>query len=237
MNRSAKLQLISLGLAVLANKRAKAKPTVIKGIDGRDGRDAPTKDEVVESLVPFIPEPIKGERGLDGKDAPQLEEVIDNLKRYIPAPVKGDKGRDAPTMDQILEEVKPLIPIPQDGRDGKDAPPLHVIVKHVLDKMPKPKDGKHGKNGKDGKDGKDGKAPAHQVQGTKIRFKQPNGVWGQWINMSGRDQVVKIIRTTETSDVTLTNQFPLIPDGEWNGLQTEWNNIAIWNDEHIWRTT
>ena len=56
---------------------------------------------------------------------------------------------------------------------------------------PKAKDGAAGKSGKDGADGTDGadgavgKAPAHEWQGTKLRFKLPTGRWGKFVDLKG----------------------------------------------------
>lgn len=33
--------------------------------------------------------------------------------------------------------------------------------------------------------GKDGTAPEHQWDGTKVRFKKPNGQWGKWVDLIG----------------------------------------------------
>lgn len=64
------------------------------------------------------------------------------------------------------------IPTPRDGKDGKDG-----------------KDGRDGVDGKDGKnglDGKDGTVPDHEITGRMIRFKKPNGEWGEYIKLVSR---------------------------------------------------
>jgi len=38
--------------------------------------------------------------------------------------------------------------------------------------------------GERGMPGKDGKTPQHQIDGHKIRFENPDGTWGQWINFA-----------------------------------------------------
>ena len=44
-------------------------------------------------------------------------------------------------------------------------------------------DGKNGIDGWDGQDGIDGDIPEHQWDGTKIRFRQPSGQWGQYVEL------------------------------------------------------
>jgi hypothetical protein len=42
-------------------------------------------------------------------------------------------------------------------------------------------DGRDGSDGWDGQDGVDGDIPEHEWNGTQIRFKQPNGQWGEFV--------------------------------------------------------
>lgn len=62
----------------------------------------------------------------------------------------------------------------KDGRDGKDG-------KAGKDGKP----GADGKDGKDGVDGVDGKSPAHQWDGTSLRFRKPDGKWGKYTDLQG----------------------------------------------------
>lgn len=34
--------------------------------------------------------------------------------------------------------------------------------------------------------GKDGNAPAHEWDGAKLRFRNPDGTWGKWVNLRGK---------------------------------------------------
>lgn len=43
--------------------------------------------------------------------------------------------------------------------------------------------GEQGEKGKDGKDGKNGKPPKHQYNHGRIRFENPDGTWGEWIEI------------------------------------------------------
>ena len=75
-------------------------------------------------------------------------------------------------LTKLIKEVESLIP------------DYNEIKKDLLSyakSIPTPRDGKDGKDGKDGIDGKDGQIPDHEVLGRMIRFKKPNGQWGQWV--------------------------------------------------------
>jgi hypothetical protein len=58
------------------------------------------------------------------------------------------------------------------GKDGKDG-----------------KDGKHARDGKDGGKGEQGPPPKHEVRNRRIRFQQPNGTWGPWIDLGALNVV------------------------------------------------
>lgn len=83
----------------------------------------------------------------------------------------GKQGRDGPQG------------IPgKDGRDGKDGA-----------RGPKGEKGNPGKDGRDGKDGETGKPPKHQWDGKKIRFENPDGSWGPWVDIQGRPGLVQYL--------------------------------------------
>lgn len=46
-------------------------------------------------------------------------------------------------------------------------------------------DGLDGTNGEHGNDGKPGQAPSHEWDGTKIRFQNSDGSWGEWTDLRG----------------------------------------------------
>lgn len=48
-------------------------------------------------------------------------------------------------------------------------------------------DGKKGDKGDTGPQGETGPAPDHEWQGTKLRFKKPNGKWGKAVDLKGKD--------------------------------------------------
>ena len=62
----------------------------------------------------------------------------------------------------------------KDGKDGRDGRPGRDG-----------RDGQDGTAGHDGKDGKDGEMPEHEWEGSRIRFMQPDGEWGAWVDLRG----------------------------------------------------
>lgn len=62
----------------------------------------------------------------------------------------------------------------RDGADGKDGAPGRDGA-----------DGKDGVHGRDGVDGKDGATPKHEWSGSKLRFEQADGSWGEWVDLRG----------------------------------------------------
>lgn len=91
--------------------------------------------------------------------------------------------------------------VTRDGVDGKDgAPgatgPQGIAGINGVDGLPG-RDGVDGTPGRDGIDGVDGlpgepgKAPEHEIVGDRIRFKNPDGSWGKWIDFgpAARGQV------------------------------------------------
>lgn len=116
------------------------------------------------------------------------------------------------------------------GRDGKDG-----------------KDGKDGRPGRDGKDGKDGKpgpqgekgekgdtgsAPAHQWDGTKLRFKRPDGQWGKTVDLKGEGGVAFVGGGRWSPDV-LPLATDVVPDeiivkqsGVW--VRATWGQFRDW---------
>lgn len=68
-------------------------------------------------------------------------------------------------------------PAGKDGMDGRDG-----------------KDGTNGKDGRDGRDGTNGRSggrgpvgpmPEHEWKGTSLRFEEPDGEWGPYVNLKG----------------------------------------------------
>ena len=165
-----KLQLITLATAILARRRTL--------VAGKDGRDAPTLDDLTGVIRSLIPAPIAGK---DGRDAPTLDDLTGVIRSLIPAPIAGKDGK-TPIDWELRGLIKPLIPEPI---RGKDAPSIDEIVKKVLNKITLPEDGR---------------PPRHEVKNKKIRFKQPNGDWGQWLDLGGQNvYITKTVESTHSS--------------------------------------
>lgn len=98
----------------------------------------------------------------------------------------GEKLSNA--VDQLTERVNAV----QDGKDG--AP------------------GKPGAPGKDGERGPAGPAPDHEISGSKIRFKKPDGKWGKWLEAPqgepGKDGGIVMVRGGGSSGTDLAALLP-----------------------------
>jgi len=82
--------------------------------------------------------------------------------------VKGDKGdRGEPGISVKGDKGEP-------GRRGEDGRPGKKGDK-----------GDRGEPGKKGDKGDRGPAPEHQWERTRLRFKKPDGRWGQWVDLQG----------------------------------------------------
>lgn len=126
----------------------KVKPVVI---NGKDGRDAPTIEEVVEAVLAQIPTPKNGE-------SPDPKAIVNDVLAQMPTPRDGKDGRDAPAVNvsDVAAIVLAKLPTPKNGKDGRDAPELSTIVKSVKAQIKTPEPGRPGKDGKNGRDGKNG---------------------------------------------------------------------------------
>jgi hypothetical protein len=98
---------------------------------------------------------------------------------------------------------------------------LGAAVDVLTDKVNAVKDGKDGAPGKPGKPGKDGErgpagpVPEHEVSGHKIRFKNPDGKWGAWLEppagkdgKDGKDYGTVVIRGGGSSGTDLAALLP-----------------------------
>ncbi len=126
----------------------KVKPVVI---NGKDGRDAPTIEDVVEAVLAQIPTPKDGE-------SPDPKAIVNDVLAQMPTPRDGKDGRDAPAVNvsDVAAIVLAKLPTPKNGKDGRDAPELSTIVKSVKAQIKTPEPGRSGKDGKNGRDGKNG---------------------------------------------------------------------------------
>lgn len=100
--------------------------------------DSPTKEELLELIVPLIPEPVKGE---DGK-TPTEDELIDLIIPLIPEPIKGEDGIDG--QDYILteqdkKEIAKSIEVPVGGKIIEKTEVIKEVAKKDTPKQIKEK--------------------------------------------------------------------------------------------------
>lgn len=101
----------------------------------------------------------------DGK-TPTREELEAIIQPLIPPPKPGEPGEPGktPTEEELLELIESIMP---------ETPSISEIVGSVLKLIPPPKPGKPGK------------VPSHRWQGTFIQFQNPDGTWGDLVNLQG----------------------------------------------------
>lgn len=87
----------------------------------------------------------------------------------------GDPGKDAkPVSDRHIKKLlKPMIPKAIPGKEGP-LPSDRKIKKAIKPLIPAPVPGKPGE------------MPEHEWDGTKIRFELPDGDWGEWTDLRGK---------------------------------------------------
>lgn len=102
--------------------------------------------------------------GFDGTEKEWIDSLkaLDGLSAYELAQSLGFSG----TLEQFIESLRgPVGPSGKDGKDGKS-------IK--------------------GDKGDKGDMPAHQWDGTRLRFERPDGTWGQWVELKGLAQVASM---------------------------------------------
>ena len=160
---------MSVDVKALADRLAAVErlaASVRSGRDGRDGRDGVDAEPA--------PPPERGERGvrgdagLDGRDG-----------------INGTDGKDFDP-DLLRAEVQQavgLIPIPRDGLNGR-AGTRGVDGINGKDGTRGPR-GPKGDAGARGDPGPIGPMPAHEWNGTKLRFEDAPGEWGEFKDLRG----------------------------------------------------
>lgn len=131
----------------------------LQGIQGPAGADGAKGDP--GDTGPQGPQGIQGEKGDSGDTGPRG-----------PAGKKGDTGPQGPAGPKGNPGIQ--------GAEGPQGPQGEKGAKGD----PGPK-GNPGATGAPGKDGSDGLPPEHEWQGTALRFKEPDGSWGQAVDLRG----------------------------------------------------
>lgn len=131
----------------------------LQGIQGPAGADGAKGDP--GDTGPQGPQGIQGEKGDSGDTGPRgpAGEKGDTGPQGEPGP-KGDPG--------IVGPEGPQGPQGEKGATGDPGPK-----------------GNPGAKGEKGDDGAQGLPPEHEWQGTALRFKEPDGSWGQLVNLRG----------------------------------------------------
>lgn len=118
-------------------------------------------DELADSLLA----PIDGRDGKDG------------------APGRDGKDADPEMVAALVAQAVADMPFPRDGRDGLDADPalVRAEVARAISAMTL----RAGDRGAQGVAGEIGPMPAHEWSGTKLRFEEAPGTWGEWVDLRG----------------------------------------------------
>lgn len=132
-----------------------------------------------------------------------IDEILEKVSEDVLKRLKGEKG-DSPSKQEVLELVVKVFEANKEslkgepgkaGKPGKDAPLVNEnkIITEVVSKIPKPKNGEPGKPGEPGDKGEPGKTPNHEIDSYKLRFENPDGTWGEWIDF---EKLIKDVAKT-----------------------------------------
>ncbi|HNU95674.1 MAG TPA: hypothetical protein PKK32_01790, partial [Candidatus Paceibacterota bacterium] len=149
----------------------------------------------------------------------ELEEIQENLEPIKESLVgidfiKGEPGENGKDGKDGKDGYTPIKGIDyfdgKDGRDGKDGKDGYTPIKgkDYFDG----KDGKDGRDGLDGLKGEKGDKPRHKWEGTKLRFENPDGKWGQAVDLKGETGRAFIGYGGGGSNVRVKNDGTLISD-------------------------
>ena len=146
------------------------------------------------------------------------KEVDAELKKLRDNPPKDGK---TPTNDELKAIIQPLIPAPIPGKPGKDgySPSTGFLMELIADLIPDPIPGTPGGPGKAGKTGR---IPKHEWRGTFIRFENPDGSWGEWVNIQGAP--------SEPMEYTPGGSMPLINVRTASGQRFQGVNEIVFAD-------
>lgn len=178
-------------LALAAAKAAKDRPAQ-KGDKGEQGEQGERGQDAVAINIEFIGQS-------EGKIVARLENGVVFEIADLEA-LRGERGKDGETI---------VGPAGQAGKDGKDGRSFKKLTQPSGDRLriefsdrtfeeftlPAGAKGDRGERGERGADGvgiqgekgEKGDKPAHEWEGTKLRFENPDGTWGQWVDLKGKD--------------------------------------------------
>lgn len=124
--------------------------------------------------------PAAGRDGRDGEDGRPGTRGSDGERG--PAPDRAEVHGMLAELNASYMRANP-VPAGRDGKDGRNAEPpspqmLGAALKSYMAANPPDR-------GEQGARGADGKAPEHQWDGTRLRFRNPDGTWGKWTDLRG----------------------------------------------------
>ena len=167
---------VSLGLYVAGKNEE-----VNKAVQNLKEKVAEYKKTIPDYTV--ILASLKGTKGDKGEVGIQGEEG-----KIGPKGEKGDapiKSKDYFTEQEKQEFLKKITPVKGkdyfDGENGADGIDGKIPVKNI--------DYFDGKDGEIGPMGPIGPAPKHEWQGTMLRFQNPDGTWGKWVNLRATEKM------------------------------------------------
>ena len=154
---------MSLDVKALADRLAAVERLAASLRSGRDGRDG--RDGLDAEPAPAAERGERGEAGLDGRDGLNGKDFDPDLLRV-----------------EVQRSVD-LIPIPRDGLNGADGTSGRDGL-NGKDGTRGPR-GPRGEAGRQGDSGLIGPMPAHEWEGTKLRFEEAPGEWGKFKDLRG----------------------------------------------------
>ena len=176
-------------------------------IDKRDGAQLVREAFSIENMVRGVFQELKDElRGADGKNVSteEAEALVRAVFAEIEPHLHGRDGDNA-TPDMVATAVADWLRAnpPAAGRNATPEQVAAAVAAYLAANPPKP--GKDGNNATPDmvaaavakwlqanppKAGPPGPAPQHEVKGRKIRWRQPDGSWGPWIELGGKNVVI-----------------------------------------------
>lgn len=118
-----------------------------------------------DALVDTLSRPVDGRDGLDGKDG------------------RDGKDADPELVAELVRQAVADMPRPRDGTDGLDADP--ELIRAEVERSVGALTLRAGDRGPQGPAGDLGPMPAHEWQGTRLRFEVESGKWGPFVDLRG----------------------------------------------------
>lgn len=150
-------------------------PALLKELPSAADMRAYAAEKVRETLDQW-PRPKDGASVTLADVMPELRQRFDDAVAAIPRPKDGASVTLADVLPHLPNVTTILPPIVLQMREAVDAAvmPLQAQVREAIDSIRVPEDGARGP------------MPAHEWNGTRLRFQNPDGSWGAWRDLEGR---------------------------------------------------